>query len=282
MKKNQYEENIDKAVVSDFGKEWEKFDQSEVPIEELKKSFDKYFSLFPWHVINNNSKGFDLGCGSGRWAYFAAQGVKTLHCIDPAYSALEVAKKKLKNSENCIFHNVGVDNIPLEDGSMDFGYSLGVLHHMPNTQDGISKCVEKLKVGAPFLMYIYYAFDNRPSWFKLIWKISDFFRKLIAVLPFPIKYFLSQIIAIFVYFPLSKISKYLDNKGIDVENIPLSSYKDKSFYSLRTDALDRFSTKLEKRFTKDQIKKMLINANLEKIQFRNGDPYWCVIGYKKR
>ena len=58
-------------------------------------------------------------------------------------------------------------------------------------------------------------------------------------------------------------------------------YKDKSFYSLRTDALDRFSTKLEKRFTKDQIKKMLNNANLEKIQFRNGDPYWCVIGYKK-
>jgi len=274
--------NIDKSVVSDFGREWDRFDQSKVPMHELEKSFNKYFSLFPWDVIDNKSVGFDLGCGSGRWAYFSSQRVKTLHCIDPSVLALNVAKKKLEESKNCIFHNAGVDDIPLEDNSMDFGYSLGVLHHIPDTQDGITNCVKKLKVGAPFLMYIYYAFDNRPEWFKLVWKLSNIFRKVISRLPFPVKYIISQIIALFVYLPLSRVSKILDKIGVRVENIPLSSYRDKSFYSLRTDSLDRFSTKLEHRFTQDQIKKMLNNANLEKVEFRDGDPYWCVIGYKKK
>jgi len=282
MKKDEFTKNIDQAVVDDFGKEWSKFNQEAVPKNELKKSFDKYFSLFPWDSIGKNSVGFDLGCGSGRWAYFASSRVKMLHCIDPAIAALQVAKEKMRHSNNCIFHEASVDNIPLKDNSMDFGYSLGVLHHIPDVQDGIVQCVKKLKVGAPFLIYIYYMFDNRPRWFKIVWRISDLFRKVISRLPFSLKFFVSQMIAVFIYFPLSRFSKLLDMLDISVENIPLSSYRDKSFYSLRTDSLDRFSTKREHRFTKSQIIKMLTEAGLEKIKFREGDPYWCVIGYKKK
>ena len=67
---------------------------------------------------------------------------------------------------NCEFHCASVDAIPLPDDSADFGYSLGVLHHVPDTQKGILECVRKLKPGAPFLLYLYYAFDNRPWWFR--------------------------------------------------------------------------------------------------------------------
>ena len=45
--------------------------------------------------------------------------------------------------------------------------------------------------------------------------------------------------------------------GINVHSFPLSNYKDKSFYTMRTDALDRFGTKLESRFTKKEIEEML-------------------------
>ena len=56
--------------------------------------------------------------------------------------------------------------MPLAPGSMDFGYSLGVLHHVPDTLAGIKACAKALKPGAPFLVYLYYAFDNRPAWFR--------------------------------------------------------------------------------------------------------------------
>jgi len=147
------EKNLHKATVAGFGDEWARFDQSELPPEEHQRIFDEYFSIFPWHTLPENPEGFDLGCGSGRWAKLVAHRVGKLHCIDPS-TALEVAKRNLVKYPNCIFHSASVDCIPLDDASMDFAYSLGVLHHVPDTQAAISACVEKLKVGAPFLVYL--------------------------------------------------------------------------------------------------------------------------------
>lgn len=272
--------NIDEKVVADFGREWSKFDQSGVAGDELQNIFEQYFSLFPWENLPPGAEGFDLGCGSGRWAFFCAPRVGRLHCIDPAKPALEVAGKNLSGFNNCIFHNAGVDEMPLNDGSMDFGYSIGVLHHTPDTAAGIRTCVRKLKPGAPFLIYLYYAFDNRPLWFKALWRASDILRRGISILPYPLKYVASQVIALLVYFPLSRFAGIAERLGLKVSHIPLSSYRDKSFYTLRTDALDRFGTRLEKRFTRNQIEKMMIDAGLERITFRDQEPYWCAIGYR--
>ena len=83
--------NIDKKTVDGFGDEWSRFDQSHLPDEEQKLLFDEYFSVFPWKDISKESIGFDLGCGTGRWAKSVAPKVKKLICIDPS-SALDIAK----------------------------------------------------------------------------------------------------------------------------------------------------------------------------------------------
>lgn len=51
---------------------------------------------------------------------------------------------------------------------------------------------------------------------------------------------------------------------------------------MRTDALDRFGTILEQRFTGKEIKKMMENARLEGVELSNSTPYWCALGFKKR
>ena len=71
---------------------------------------------------------------------------------------------------NVEFHHASADAIPLPDGSQDFGYSLGVLHHIPDTARAMADAVRKLKPGAPFLVYLYYDFENRPAWFRGLWK----------------------------------------------------------------------------------------------------------------
>jgi len=50
---------------------------------------------------------------------------------------------------------------------------------------------------------------------------------------------------------------------------------------MRTDALDRFGTRLEQRFTRVQIEKMLEQAGLVDITFSDIAPYWCALGIKK-
>lgn len=273
-------ENLDKNTVDGFGDEWERFDQSELPKTEREKIFKAYFSIFPWEKMSANAVGFDLGCGSGRWALEVAPRVAKLHCIDPS-AALAVAKRNLSNLNNCDFHNASVDAIPLDNESMDFGYSLGVLHHVPDTAAGIAACVAKLKPSAPFLIYLYYAFDNKPIWFRGIWLVSDVLRKVVSKLPHALRFIASQILAIFVYWPLARTAFILEKLGFNVSNIPLSSYRNNSFYTMRTDALDRFGTQLEQRFTKNQIKAMMEKAGLDGIVFSEDVPYWCAVGYKK-
>lgn len=274
------EANIREEVVDGFGEEWKKFDQSELSREELELIGQEYFGIFPWKMLPENAVGFDLGCGSGRWAKLVAPRVGHLHCIDPSV-AIEVAKKNLCDNSNCSFHRNGVDDIPLEDHSMDFGYSLGVLHHIPDTAAGIRACVKKIKPGAPFLIYLYYAFDNQPFWFRMIWRISDVFRRMISITPFPLRFVTSQLIAALVYFPLAKLSRVFEILGAKVHSFPLSAYRFKSFYTMRTDALDRFGTRLEHRYTRAQIQKMMEDAGLDNIVFSDSIPFWVAVGIKK-
>ena len=271
--------NIDKNTVDGFGDEWSRFDQSHLPEVEQQLLFDEYFSVFPWKDISKDSIGFDLGCGTGRWAKSVAPKVKKLICIDPS-SALDIAKRNLSNFDNCEFDSATVDEINLQDNSMDFGYSLGVLHHVPNTALGIKQCVKKLKSGAPLLLYLYYRFDNRPWWFRLIWSITDLLRRVVSKMPYRMRYLSSQIIAILIYLPLARIALFFEKCNLNVSNFPLSSYKNLSFYTMRTDALDRFGTRLEQRFTREEIEIMMQDAGLENIEFSNSKPFWVAVGYK--
>ena len=271
--------NQDKNTVDGFGDEWSRFDQSDLPQAEQQLLFDEYFSVFPWKHISKESTGFDLGCGTGRWAKSVAPKVKKLICIDPS-SALDIAKKNLSNFDNCVFDSATVDEMPMQDNSMDFGYSLGVLHHVPDTALGIKQCVKKLKIGAPLLLYLYYRFDNRPWWFRLIWFVTDLLRRIVSKMPYKLRYFSSQIISIIIYLPLARFALFLEKLNFNVSNFPLSSYKNLSFYTMRTDALDRFGTRLEQRFTRKEIKNMMQNAGLENIEFSNSKPFWVAVGYK--
>jgi len=273
--------NLHKNTVDGFGDEWERFDQSNLSPEEHQKIFDDYFAIFPWRTLPPNAEGFDLGCGSGRWAKLLAPKVGRLHCIDPS-SALEIAKRNLKNNPNCKFHQVSVDSIPLADSSMDFGYSLGVLHHIPDTQAALVSCVNKLKTGSPFLVYLYYAFDNRPLWFRLLWKVSDWLRLGVSRLPHTLRFLVTQMLAGTIYFPFARTALWLEKLGLNVDHLPLSSYRQLSFYTMRTDALDRFGTQLEQRFTRRQIQNMMEKAGLENISFSEKVPFWCAVGYKKQ
>lgn len=273
--------NRDDTVVEGFGREWAAFDQSGATDQDLQRAFASYFSVFPWKELPAVAKGFDLGCGSGRWARLVAPRVGELHCIDASAEALDVARRNLGNLPQAQFHHASVEAIPLADGSMDFGYSLGVLHHVPDTAAGLAACVRKLKTGAPFLVYLYYAFDNRPAWFRAIWKMSDWARRFISGLPFVLKRAVCEVLAAMVYWPLARMAGLGERLGRNVGNWPLSAYRHSTFYIMRNDSLDRFGTRLEQRFTKAEIAFMMEQAGLERVRFNEADSFWCAVGYKR-
>ncbi len=272
------EGNIDPLTVDGFGREWATFDQTKLDEREHAYLFEGYFSLFPFATLPPEAEGFDLGCGSGRWAVMMAPRVAVLNCIDPSAEALDVARRRLAGQASARFHLAGVDSIPLADGSQDFGYSLGVLHHIPDTEAAMRDCVKKLKIGAPFLVYLYYKFDNKPGWFRKVWQGSDVIRRGVSRLPFRLRKGVTDVIAVSVYWPLIRFAGLAERLGADVSNFPLSAYRHNSFYTMRTDALDRFGTRLEQRFTRAEIEAMMLRCGLDGIEFRDDTPYWVACG----
>jgi SAM-dependent methyltransferase len=272
--------NIDPRTVEGFGREWSAFDQSSLPGDEAQTIFAEYFAHFPFEDLPPTAEGFDLGCGSGRWAARVAPRVFRLHCIDASADALAVARRNLGQLGNVSFHHASVDAIPLADASQDFGYSLGVLHHVPDTAAGLAACVRKLKPGAPFLVYLYYRFDNRPVWFAALWRVSDLLRRGLSRLPFGLRHRACDLVAATVYWPLARTARLAERLGARVGGWPLAAYRDRAFYTMRTDALDRFGTRLEQRFTKAEVAAMMRAAGLDDIRFNEKAAFWTAVGRK--
>ncbi|MGE4166875.1 MAG: class I SAM-dependent methyltransferase [Xanthobacteraceae bacterium] len=272
--------NIDLKTVEGFGDEWQSFDHGDDTLSTMTREqiFDAYFAIFPWTKLPENAEGADLGCGSGRWAALIAPKVGKLHAVDASASALAVAKKNLSTLPNVEFHHCDVSQLSFLPKSLDFAFSLGVLHHLPDTQRAISDIAKRLKPGAPFLVYLYYSMDNRPVWFRSIWVMTDWLRFVISRLPHVLKIAITTALAALVYWPLARAALLFEKLGFSCNHIPLAFYRDKPFYVLRTDAYDRFATRLERRFTKPEIEAILLKAGFTDIHFSDREPYWCAVG----
>jgi len=224
----------------------------------------------------------DAGCGDGIDTLRMAQRCHgSVVSVDLSPGGVALTKRRTQHLTNVQVLRADVERLPLASGQFDFVYSYGVLHHVPDTAAGIRACARVLKPGAPFLLYLYYAFDNRPAWFRLLWRFSDLIRRAVSRLPFGARARIADLVAVLVYWPLSRLARLGERLGAQVDGWPLSAYRRRGFYVLRTDALDRFGTRLEQRFTRAQIADMLTAAGFGDIRFRDGPPYWCALAVRQ-
>jgi ubiquinone/menaquinone biosynthesis C-methylase UbiE len=275
--------NLDLKVARGFGREWSTFRQDPDHLSQAQRQaiFDDYFRIFPWHLLPpDGGVGLDVGCGTGRWSMLVAPRVRHLHLLDPSAEALSVAKQNLRGMNNVSYHLTSVNTMPLPAKSLDFAFSLGVLHHVPDTDAAVAAIADKLKPNAPFLVYLYYALDNRPLWYRLLWRITDLARLIVSRLPHPLRLAISHAVAALIYWPLARIARLIARHGRVPSALPLSYYADKSFYVMRTDAYDRFCTRLEKRFRRGEIERMLTRAGFKNVKFSERLPFWCAVGVK--
>lgn len=275
---DEAQENFDAATVESFGEEWEKF--GKFTDEEIDNAGRQYFDIVTPAMLHNKATVLDLGCGTGRWTKYIAPRAGFVEALDPSkavYSAAEL----LKGLPNVRITQAGVDNIPFPDHSFDFAFSLGVLHHIPDTAAALEKVVKKVKPGGYCLIYLYYSLDNRGPLHKTLFFLSNILRQGISKMPSGIKSFVCDVLAVLVYMPFVLLSRLLRLFGGNFfRKVPLSYYHDKSFHIIRNDALDRFGTPLEQRFSRVQIKAMMEKAGLGEVVFSENEPYWHAVGKK--
>lgn len=251
-------------IIEDFGKEWTSFHDFDE--NELQKIGDEYFDIFDkenW----KDKVAIDFGGGTGRWTKYIAPYFKKVYLIEPS-DAIYHATKVLHQEENIVFIKSTIEECPLPSNSFEFAMSLGVLHHIENTEYALQKIKEKIKPNGTFYFYLYHNLESYGILKKIIFSFVDFLRKVISKLPFKIKKCICNVIGLIIYFPLARISK------ITKLNLPLSYYSNKSLYIMQNDALDRFGTKLEKRYSKKTLYTLLEETKFADIEFSIGTPFY--------
>jgi hypothetical protein len=88
--------------------------------------------------------------------------------------------------------------------------------------------------------------------------------------------------AVFFYMPFILTARFFNLLGLKklAKRIPLSDYANKSFFIIRNDTLDRFGTRLEQRFSKQEITSMMTKAGLTNITFGADSPFWHAVGQR--
>ncbi|MET0875418.1 MAG: hypothetical protein ABWX81_11595 [Pseudolabrys sp.] len=99
--------------------------------------------------------------------------------------------------------------------------------------------------------------------YRALWKSSNVVRQILSRAPYPAQIAATTVIAVMTYWPLA-------------------SYRRHSFYVMRTDAFDRFCTRLEQRFTRVQITDMLRAADFDDIRFSEQEPFWVAVAIKRQ
>ena len=272
------DENLDQEVINSFGHEWAAFDYSEAQTNEaLDAQFLAYCEPIDLSQFNpDTSLAADFGAGSGRWTSRLLPYFSQVYALEPSDGANKVLTKKFVNESRVkiLQETVGMNSIP--SNSLDLAMSLGVLHHIPDTGLAIKDVSSKIKSGGVFLCYLYYKLDNKPIYYRGLFWASNSIRWVISRLPYAMRRMIARIIATAVYLPLARTSKLLSKMGLNVSNIPLHHYADMPFVMLQNDALDRFGTRLEQRFSKKEITEMLGNAgfDLSTLRFSDVEPFW--------
>ena len=133
-----------------FGYQWTAFHDM---VEAFREGFLTYIhplgpEFFPGKF------GLDAGCGFGRHAYYAAEFGAEVVGMDFS-AAIDAARTNTAACKGIHLVQADIYRPPFAEGSFDFAYSLGVLHHLPDPERGFRALVPLVKPGGAVFVWVY-------------------------------------------------------------------------------------------------------------------------------
>ncbi len=249
-----------------FGEEWKTYSKI---VAENDKEFQQYFDLVDLDQLSD-LRVCDLGCGIGRWSYFLRNKCRELVLVDFS-EAVFVARENLRDSDHAIFFMGDIKRLPFRNDFAEFLFSLGVLHHLPTP--ALDEVVALKNYAPRLLIYLYYALDNRPVFYKYLLSAVNLARGILAKLRNPhFREVFCWLGAIAVYRPMVCLGIMLKPFGLE-EQVPLyQGYQGKSIRRIRQDVYDRFFTRIEQRVSRREI--LELEGTFSKINVSDEIPYW--------
>ena len=244
-----------------FGYQWMRFGQ-------LRPEFEGQFLWFISPPITRaffaGKRGIDAGCGFGRHLYWAARWGAEMIGVDVS-AAVDRAFANTAHLPNAHIVQGDIYHLPVARREFDFAYSLGVLHHLPDTALGVASVARCVRPGGEVITWLYAG--GWGKWFERVEPV----RRALAKLPLPVLYWLSLAIA-GVGYPAAIVPyRWLCRTGFArgfLDRLPshLRYYAAYPFRVYHADWVDRLSAPVRSYFTPPEARALLEGQGLEAVE----------------
>lgn len=267
----QPEDKVTARTFASFGYEWTRFDRLK---PEAQLVWRRWFADVPFESLRAGI-GLDAGCGKGQYSRLCAPYLDWIVALDGSV-AVEAAARNLAEVPNATVVRADLRHAPFADGSFDFIFCVGVLHHLADPQRGVRSLARLLSPGGYLLIYVY-SRPDRPGVRSLGLSVASLLRKVTVRLPLPLLRSLSVPIAALLWVTLivpGRIGDRLDFEPLS--RLPLSMFRRIPFRDLAQGTFDLLAAPLERRFVRYEVESLLRTAGLEPVVLRE-DAGWIAL-----
>ena len=262
--------NKEKDSISDFGKQFKyhnNLDDYWGSLEILKDIVNPFdLSLIKNKII------CEMGVGSGRiLKNLIKLSPKKIYAIEPS-ETIEIAKKNNEYAEvEILFKKISGQMINFKN-EIDYIFSIGVIHHIPDAEIVCKKIYESLKPKGKFVIWLYGKEGNELYLFifnnlrKITKFMPDKFLNLFSI-------FLNFFLSIYIFF-----CRYLN---LPLKNYMINVLKKCSFEKRKYIIFDQLNPSYSKYYTKQDVETLLTKSGFKKIEIFNRHQYsWTAIAEK--
>jgi SAM-dependent methyltransferase/uncharacterized protein YbaR (Trm112 family) len=143
------------GYASNFGFEWNLHNKTQLDTGTEHESEETLTEKTGFRPDDLRGKlVLDVGCGMGRFADVASRWGATVVGIDLT-SAVDAAFANVGGRDNVHLAQADIFALPFRDETFDVIFSIGVLHHTPNTRAAFDQLPRLLKPGGRIAIWVY-------------------------------------------------------------------------------------------------------------------------------
>jgi SAM-dependent methyltransferase len=165
------------AYADSFGFQWNRFGQVQLDsVNGTRQSEEALEATTGWREADYAGRlVLDAGVGSGRYAEVVASKGGEVIGVDIT-AAIDAAWTNIGRHERVHLLQADIFAMPFRDATFDLAYSVGVLHHTPDTRAAFERVAATVKPGGGFAVYVYAKYTPANHF-------SDAIRKVTTRLP---------------------------------------------------------------------------------------------------
>jgi SAM-dependent methyltransferase len=262
--------NLWGRTIRDFGKQWQRYQDTSGFFGSMELFSDILFPFLKPEDIRG-CRVAEIGSGSGRIVNMLLRaGARNVLATDPS-DAFEILCNNIEQPEKVTCLKIAGDQLP-GDGDLDYVFSIGVLHHIPDPKPVVKAAFRALRPGGKFLVWLYGKEGNR------------LYLSLVHPVRFITKHLPHWGLAALVwmlYGPIVIYTRLCHRLPLPLRGYLLNIFEKMAPDKRRLIIYDQLNPACARYYTKSEAERLLVDAKFQNVQIHHRHGYsWTLVGTK--